>query len=110
VREHLERAGARVTTVEDGQQALEALRASADGFDAVLMDVQMPVLDGVAATRAIRAGEAGESHKSLPVVALTAYAMAGDRETFLQAGMDRYLAKPVDPDELAATLAALREG
>jgi CheY-like chemotaxis protein len=66
-------------------------------------------MDGVAATQAIRRGEAGPDTADVPVVALTAYAMTGDRETFLRAGMDAYVAKPVDMDELTrAITTALR--
>jgi len=84
--------------VEDGRQALAALRR--ESFDLVLMDVQMPVMDGVETTQAIRSGSAGEEVKSIPIIALTAYAMAGDRERFLQAGMDDYLAKPISVADL----------
>jgi PAS domain S-box-containing protein len=108
----LELAGCRVTAVEHGRAALEALRrasARQDPFDAVLMDVQMPELDGVAATRAIRAGEAGAANRTVPVVAVTAYAMDGDRESFLAAGMDGYLAKPVELEALRDVLERVRE-
>ncbi len=88
--------------VEDGRQALAALRR--ERFDLVLMDVQMPVMDGVETTQAIRAGSAGETMKSVPVIALTAYAMSGDRERFLHAGMDDYLAKPVSMVDLERML------
>ena len=91
---HLEAAGHTVTAVKDGQQALESLRN--DTFDLVLMDVQMPVLGGVETTQAIRAGEAGKDKAAIPIIAFTAYAMAGDREKFLAEGMDDYIAKPVD--------------
>jgi PAS domain S-box-containing protein len=90
------------TRVEDGRQALAALRREI--FDLVLMDVQMPVMDGVETTQAIRAGLAGEEMKSVPIIALTAYAMSGDRERFLQAGMDDYLAKPVSMADLERIL------
>ncbi|AGW12109.1 ATP-binding protein [Megalodesulfovibrio gigas] len=85
-------AGATVAVAEDGQQALDILRR--ERFDVVLMDVQMPVLDGVEATRAIRRGEVGEEQARLPIIAMTAYAMLGDREMFLDAGMNGYIAKP----------------
>ncbi|MDQ7833607.1 MAG: ATP-binding protein [Desulfovibrionaceae bacterium] len=98
----VESLGHRVVAVKDGQQALEALR---DGdFDIILMDVQMPVMDGVEATKRIRQGEAGKEKQGVPIIALTAYAMAGDRETFLAAGMDDYIAKPVDKVDLQAVL------
>ncbi|MBI9096775.1 MAG: PAS domain S-box protein [Sphaerochaeta sp.] len=94
----IEKMGFEVTAVADGRQVLEALRK--ESFDLILMDVQMPVIDGVEATRAVRGGEADEKNKDIPIVAMTAYAMEGDREKFLAAGMDDYLAKPVDMDEL----------
>ena len=94
----LQKAGCRVEAVENGALALERLRAGR--FDAVLMDVQMPVMDGMEATRAIREGRAGAETAGVPVVALTAYAMADDRERFLEAGMDAYLSKPVDMNEM----------
>ena len=68
------------------------------------MDVQMPVMDGLETTQAIRAGSAGEEMKSVPIIALTAYAMSGDRERFLQTGMDDYLAKPVSMADLERIL------
>ncbi|NCC04887.1 MAG: PAS domain S-box protein [Proteobacteria bacterium] len=92
----------RPTRVEDGRKALAALRR--EKFDLVLMDVQMPVMDGVETTQAIRAGLAGEESRSIPIVALTAYAMVGDRDNFLQAGMDDYLAKPVSVADLERIL------
>ncbi len=94
----MEKMGFEVTPVENGRQVLEVLHK--ESFDLILMDVQMPVIDGVEATRMIRAGEAGEKNNDIPIVAMTAYAMEGDREKFLAAGMDDYLAKPVDMDEL----------
>jgi DNA-binding NarL/FixJ family response regulator len=72
------------------------------------MDVQMPVMDGLAATKAIRESEARHpGRRRLPIMALTAYAMRGDRERCLAAGMDDYLTKPVKPEELAAALSRL---
>ena len=98
----LEKEGCEVTAVGDGQQAIEALRQGS--FDVVLMDVQMPVRDGVDAARAIRRGEAGKNNTGIPIIALTAYAMNGEKEIFLLAGMDGYLAKPVDMQTLMAEL------
>ncbi len=89
----LEKAGYHVTVVDDGIQALEALRQA--DFDCVLMDIQMPILDGVAATKQIRTDSTGTLNSNVPIVALTAYAMSGDREIFLNAGIDGYLSKPV---------------
>ncbi|WP_051183090.1 MASE3 domain-containing protein [Desulfocurvibacter africanus] len=93
--------GHEVKVVEDGQQALDALKA--ESFDLVLMDAQMPVMDGTEATRRIRAGEAGDP--TIPIVALTAYALKGDREKLLASGMDDYLSKPIDMGELDRVLA-----
>ncbi|MDI6698316.1 MAG: response regulator [Candidatus Saccharicenans sp.] len=93
----LQKKGHRVTVVENGRQALEILRK--EKFDLVLMDVQMPEMDGLEATRKIREREK-VGNKHLPVVAMTAHAMKGDREKCLDAGMDDYLAKPLYPEEL----------
>lgn len=100
----LERAGHRVVAVEDGRAALQ--NALARDFDCALMDISMPELDGLSAMRLLREAEAREGRPRLPVVAMTAYAMKGDRERFLEAGFDGYLSKPVDTGELAAALAA----
>ena len=96
----LERIGCRVDVAVNGLKALEALEASS--YDLVLMDCQMPELDGFEATRLLREREGG-GHRT-PVVAMTANAMAGDRERCLEAGMDGYLTKPVRPDELTAAI------
>ncbi|MFC3078904.1 response regulator [Phenylobacterium terrae] len=90
-----------LTIVNDGMEALEALRRQ--DFDLVLMDVNMPHLDGSAAVAAVRAGEAGRRDTS--IVALTAEAMAGDAERLRAAGFDAYLAKPFRPAELLAIVA-----
>ena len=90
----LDKHGAQATHVRDGRQALDALREQP--FDLVLMDVQMPTMDGMEATRAIRAGQAGEAACTTPIIAMTAYAMTGDRDRFLKAGMNAYIPKPVD--------------
>lgn len=97
-----EKFGYNVHAVEDGNQVLSMLRE--EPFGLVIMDIQMPVLDGVSATRAIRRGEAGSSNREIPVIALTAYAMEGDREKFLEAGMNGYIEKPIEIDALRKIL------
>jgi CheY-like chemotaxis protein len=92
----LEKHGVEVYGAENGEQALSEL--AKHSVDCILMDIQMPVMDGLEATRRIRASEA-ELH-SIPIIALTAYAMSGDRQKCLDAGMDDYIAKPVDKDKL----------
>ena len=93
----LEKRGHRVVLAGNGHEALEALTKGS--FDLVLMDIQMPEMDGFEATAAIREKEKGASAR-LPVIALTAHAMKGDREKCLAAGMDGYLTKPIRPREL----------
>jgi len=104
VKHLLEKLGHVVLAVANGRQVLDALER--DRFDLVLMDLQMPEMDGLDATRAIRAAE-GDSGRHLPIVALTAHAMKGDRERCLAAGMDGYVSKPVQAAELFAAIEAL---
>ncbi|MYL84946.1 PAS domain S-box protein [Desulfovibrio aerotolerans] len=94
----LTEAGCQVRLAESGGQVLEQL--CQEPADLVLMDIQMPEMDGTEATRRIRDGEAGVAARDMPVVALTAYNMKGDRERFLSAGLDDYVSKPVDVEEL----------
>jgi len=103
----LENRGYTVVSAGTGREALAALKREA--FALVLMDVQMPELDGLEATAAIRREEAGTG-KHIPVVALTAHAMAGDRERCLAAGMDAYLAKPLQSQELFRVIERLLAG
>ena len=98
----LTREGASVMLAADGQQALQTLRASPQGFDVVLMDIQMPVLDGLGATREIRADP---QLANLPVIALTAGVLTAEREAASAAGMNDFLAKPVDLETMIQTLA-----
>jgi CheY-like chemotaxis protein len=101
----LTRLGLRVTQAVNGLEALAQLREQR--FDAVLMDCQMPEMDGYEATRQLRTPESGVLDTKVPVIAVTANALAGDREKCLAAGMDEYLAKPLDPKTLAAMLMKL---
>ena len=97
----LERAGHKVSVAETGKEALRQIEDSS--FDLVLMDVQMPEMDGLTATRIIRAQER-KTGRHLPIVAMTAHAMKGDRERCLEAGMDEYLSKPINGSELHRTI------
>ena len=97
--------GHAVVGVSTGQEALEAL--AIQHFDLVLMDVQMPEMDGIEATHLIRSGKSGVNRPDIPIIALTAHAMKGDREQFLLRGMTGYLSKPLVMEELAALLAKL---
>ncbi|ACU91551.1 PAS domain S-box protein [Desulfomicrobium baculatum] len=102
----LEKAGHRVSIAQNGQEVLDLLRE--EDFDCVLMDVQMPVMSGIEATRRIRTSPELAARKDVPIIALTAHAMSGDRESFLQAGMDDYLSKPVGLDDLVKAIAKLK--
>jgi CheY-like chemotaxis protein len=88
---------ASVQLAGDGREALKA--ATEGQFDLILMDIQMPLLNGVQVVRALRASEAGDDRHT-PVIAVTAHAMKGDREMYLKAGMDGYVSKPIDPDTM----------
>jgi CheY-like chemotaxis protein len=120
-KEILEGADLIVTLADDGQQAVD--RVKENHYDVILMDIQMPVLDGYAATKAIRKWESGMRNKigkdtdlkseirdpkskieGLPIIAMTAHAMAGDEEKSLQAGMNGHVTKPIDPEQLFSTL------
>jgi signal transduction histidine kinase/ActR/RegA family two-component response regulator len=98
----LQRRGYRTVLAENGQEALDKITQQV--FAAVLMDMQMPVMDGIEATREIRANEAACGYVRTPIIAMTANAMQGDRERCIAAGMDDYLAKPIKSDELFAVL------
>jgi len=99
----LDRLGYQVEMVQDGRQAVE--HSGRGGIDLVLMDVQMPVMDGLQATRAIRQREAALGASRLPIVALTARAMREDVDACLAAGMDAFVSKPVDRRQLLAAMA-----
>ncbi|MBW2487804.1 MAG: response regulator, partial [Deltaproteobacteria bacterium] len=104
-REILEGAGLKVALANNGQEAVNAVKESK--YDVVLMDVQMPVMDGYTATKTIRKWESGMRNKGeaqLPIIAMTAHAMAGDEDKSLQTGMNGHVTKPIDPDQLFSTL------
>lgn len=102
VKRFLEKLGHRVVEAPTGKAALAEMKEKR--FDCVLMDIQMPEMDGMEATRAIRSGDSGVCSPDVPIVALTAYAMKGDGDRFVEAGMDFYLPKPVELDELIRVL------
>jgi CheY-like chemotaxis protein len=102
----LEKCGHSVAVASNGRQALEMQGRQA--FDLILMDVQMPELDGLQATAAIREREKSAGTR-VPILAMTAQAMKGDRERCLAAGMDGYISKPVKPEELWASIATVVE-
>jgi PAS domain S-box-containing protein len=94
----LDQSGHQVFCVNDGNEVLEAMEQMR--FDLILMDVQMPELDGVSTTKKIRSTKNDKINSDIPIIALTAYAMKGDRERFINAGMDDYITKPVNFNEL----------
>ena len=98
----LEKAGHEVTLAENGRQALELL--AENDFDCILMDIQMPVMSGVEATRIIRGSDTLGPKKDIPIIALTAYAMDKDRDTFLAAGMNAYVAKPATLEDMTRAM------
>ena len=97
----LRKKGYQLDVAGNGREALARLEASTESYDAVLMDVQMPVLDGLETTRVIRRNS---RWSNLPIIAMTAHAMNGDRERCIQAGMDSYLSKPIQPAHLISTI------
>lgn len=103
-RQMLKRGDIDAEEADGGRRALERLRERR--FDLVLMDVQMPGMDGLAAARAIRAGEAGDENREIPIVAMTAYASQEDEQACYAAGMDGYLAKPLNMQRFLDTVQA----
>ena len=98
----LEKLGYRADVVPNGKEALQAVQEG--GHDLVLMDCQMPIMDGFAATREIRKYEDGNGGSMIPIIAMTASAMKGDREKCLAVGMNDYITKPIRVEELIAAI------
>ena len=97
----LGRKGYRIDIANHGREAIEQLEGAEAPYDVVLMDVQMPVLDGLETTRLLRRNPKWEE---VPIIAMTAHAMSGDRERCLEAGMSAYISKPVQPANLVSTV------
>jgi CheY-like chemotaxis protein len=102
----LQKLGHTVTLAENGQQAVDKWQESPEDFDLILMDVLMPELDGIEATQVIRKLEQATG-RQIPIIAVTAQAMKGDRETCLAAGMDDYMSKPIRQATLEEVIARL---
>ncbi len=98
----LAKLGFKADMAADGQEAIKALEKIP--YDVVLMDVQMPLLDGLSATRAIRSGKTQIKNPKIPIIAMTAHALKGDREICIEAGMDDYITKPIIPQALVEVL------
>ncbi|THB67195.1 MAG: hybrid sensor histidine kinase/response regulator [Desulfovibrio sp.] len=105
IAKQLRNLGLSVVTAANGKEALDTLKHGQ--YDLVFMDIQMPVMNGIEATRAIRGGQAGEENKDIPIIALTAYAMAGDKERLLAENIDAYLSKPLEIEKLFEALDAI---
>ena len=86
----------------DGEDAIK--KADTEAYDLILMDIEIPILDGIEAAKAIR-----KKHKNIPIIALTSYAMKGDRERFLAAGFDEYISKPIDVTDFRKRLEKYRK-
>jgi len=99
----LKKIGYRVDVAANGKEAVEALEKSS--YDAVLMDIRMPEMDGLEATRIIRDPQSKVRNHNIPIIAVTASALTGDRELFLKAGMNDYISKPIDSQKFLATIA-----
>ena len=110
MRSLLTRMGHHAVVTTNGEQALEswlAAKSAGAPYDLVLMDIQMPQLDGIETTKRIRAREAGEASGRTPILALTANTLVEDRYACFEAGMDGFLIKPLDREKLTEALAAL---
>jgi CheY-like chemotaxis protein len=95
-------------SVTNGKQVLEALHS--ESFNLVLMDVEMPDIDGLEATKLIRNGKAGELNRDIPIIAMTAHAMVGFRDRCIEAGMDDYISKPIDIKQLTTVIKKVTSG
>ena len=96
--------GAEVKVVYDGKQAVDLFKESPEGtFDAILMDIMMPVMDGITATKTIRAMERPDA-KTIPIIAMTANAFKEDEEKCMAAGMNEHLAKPLEEDKVVRAI------
>lgn len=100
----LEQAEIQCEIAEDGIQAINSLNMAPLAYDLILMDCQMPIMDGYETTRRIRLGEAGKRNKDIPIIALTANALKDDRQKCIEAGMSDYISKPFEPDDLKRKL------
>jgi two-component system, sensor histidine kinase and response regulator len=102
----LKKLGLIIDVANNGIEALQCLKNTSEDicYHVILMDCQMPEMDGYDATRKIRAGDAGERNKRIPIIAMTANAMLGDKETCMMSGMSDYLSKPVDSSKLYSKL------
>ena len=100
----LERFGFNVTIVENGKESIQLRKESSSSFDIIFMDIQMPIMGGVEATKKILSLEKEEEIEHIPIIALTANALEGDREKYLSFGMDGYLSKPINMDSLEEIL------
>lgn len=98
----LQKSGYHADVVMNGREAVEALKTTA--YDLVFMDIQMPEMGGFEATRLIRDPASGVTDARVPIIAMTAHAMKGDRERCIAAGMDDYVSKPINPKELIETI------
>lgn len=103
----LKKMGHNCTLAENGQLGVEALRK--DKYDLILMDIDMPVMNGMEATQAIRQGDAGEDRREIPIVTLTAFAVPREKEKYLSLGFDYFLTKPVNPDALRNVLSEIQQ-
>ena len=102
VQGNFKKRGLTIDVVENGLIALQKLQEMAEetAYDLIFMDCQMPEMDGYEATQRIRHGEAGNAYKTIPIIAMTANAMKGDREKCLECGMNDYISKPINPKEI----------